>query len=79
MSSLRDIPRPKGGGGTDFCPFFDAALEAWSRDQEAVCVYLTDGYGSFPSEAPQLPVLWVITPGGLPCEEIPYGEICRLI
>jgi predicted metal-dependent peptidase len=79
ISSLRDIPRPKGGGGTDFCPFFDAALEAWSGDQEAVCVYLTDGYGSFPSEAPQLPVLWVITPGGLPSEEIPYGEICRLI
>lgn len=50
-----------------------------SGDRQAVCVYLTDGYGEFPEEAPQLPVLWVVVPGGLPSEEIPYGEICRLI
>jgi predicted metal-dependent peptidase len=79
IDSRRNIPKPEGGGGTDFRPFFKAAVEAWSGDQEAVCVYLTDGYGEFPEEAPQLPVLWVIVPGGLPSEEIPYGEICRLI
>lgn len=79
ISGIREIPRPEGGGGTDFCPFFKAAMEAWSGDQEAICVYLTDGYGDFPEEAPQLPVLWVIVPGGLPSEDIPYGEICRLI
>lgn len=79
ITALRDIPRPKGGGGTNFRPFFKAAIDTWSGDQEAVCVYLTDGYGDFPSVSPQLPVLWVITPGGLSSEEIPYGEICRLI
>lgn len=79
ISVIREIPRPEGGGGTDFRPFFQAAMEAWSGDQEAICVYLTDGYGDFPEEAPQVPVLWVIVPGGLPSEDIPYGEICRLI
>jgi predicted metal-dependent peptidase len=79
ISGIREIPRPEGGGGTDFRPFFKAAMEAWSGDQEAICVYLTDGYGDFPEEAPQLPVLWVIVPGGLPSEDIPYGEICRLL
>ncbi|MEB3330995.1 MAG: VWA-like domain-containing protein [Synechococcaceae cyanobacterium] len=79
IGGIREIPRPEGGGGTDFNPFFKAAMEAWSGDQEAICVYLTDGYGEFPEEAPQLPVLWVIVPGGLPSEDIPYGEICRLI
>lgn len=79
ISGIREIPRPEGGGGTDFRPFFKAAMEAWSGDQEAICVYLTDGYGDFPEEMPQLPVLWVIVPGGLPSDEIPYGEICRLI
>lgn len=79
ISVIRKIPRPEGGGGTDFRPFFQAAMEAWSGDQEAICVYLTDGYGDFPEEAPQVPVLWVIVPGGLPSEDIPYGEICRLI
>jgi len=79
IGSMHEIPQPEGGGGTDFRPFFQAAMEAWSGDQEAICVYLTDGYGAFPEEAPQLPVLWVIVPGGLPSEEIPYGEISRLI
>ena len=79
IDSIRDLPRPEGGGGTDFRPFFRAAEQAWSGDQEAVCVYLTDGYGDFTEEAPELPVLWVIVPGGLPSEEIPYGEICRLV
>ena len=79
IGGIREIPRPEGGGGTDFRPFFKAAMEAWSGDQEAICVYLTDGYGEFPKEAPQLPVLWVIVPGGLPSDDIPYGEICRLI
>ena len=79
IGGIREIPRPEGGGGTDFRPFFKAAMEAWSGDQEAICVYLTDGYGDFPEEAPQLPVLWGIVPGGLPSEDIPYGEICRII
>lgn len=79
ISSIREIPKPEGGGGTDFRPFFKAAMEAWSGDQEAICVYLTDGYGDFPQEAPQLPVLWVIVPGGLDNDAIPYGEICRLL
>ena len=79
IDSIRDIPKPEGGGGTDFCPFLQAAQEAWSGDQEAVCVYLTDGMGEFPEEPPELPVLWVIVPGGLPSHEIPYGEVCRLI
>jgi predicted metal-dependent peptidase len=79
ISDIREIPRPVGGGGTDFRPFFRAVMEAWCGDQEAICVYLTDGYGDFPEEMPQLPVLWVIVPGGLPSEEVPYGDVCRLI
>ncbi|MCP9784078.1 hypothetical protein KBY83_12260 [Cyanobium sp. WKJ7-Wakatipu] len=79
IGSVHEIPQPEGGGGTDFRPFFQAAMEAWSGDQEAICVYLTDGYGDFPEEAPRLPVLWVIVPGGLQSEDIPYGEISRLI
>jgi predicted metal-dependent peptidase len=79
LSRIAEVPRPEGGGGTDFRPFFKAAHEAWSGDQEAVCVYLTDGMGEFPEEPPELPVLWVIVPGGLSSDEIPFGEVCRLI
>ncbi len=55
-----------GGGGTDFRPVFQS-IEDRSIDAAAL-VYLTDGYGSAPREAPAYPVLWVLTPGGKePC------------
>lgn len=73
-----EIPPPEGGGGTDFRPFFDAIAATWGGQNEAVCVYLTDGYGDFPEKIPQLPILWVIIPGGLDTDEFPYGEVVRL-
>jgi predicted metal-dependent peptidase len=79
LDSASEIPTPEGGGGTDFCPFFIDIKKAWSGDHEAVCVYLTDGFGDFPDEIPDFPVLWVIVPGGLPSEDIPFGEVCRLV
>ncbi|MDJ0712864.1 MAG: hypothetical protein QNJ54_01430 [Prochloraceae cyanobacterium] len=51
------------------CPNFSAG----------VCVYLTDGYGDFPPEPPELPVLWVVTLGGLDLSEFPFGEAVRLL
>jgi predicted metal-dependent peptidase len=74
-----EIPRPVGGGGTSFVPFFEkvSANRRWHTN--GVCVYLTDGYGSFPDDPPTLPVLWVVTPGGLELEEFPFGEAVRLL
>jgi predicted metal-dependent peptidase len=43
-----------------------------------VIVYLTDGFGDFPLEPPKLPVLWVVTPGGLAPEGFPFGEVVSL-
>ncbi|WP_027891637.1 DUF2201 family putative metallopeptidase [Calidithermus chliarophilus] len=73
------VPTPQGGGGTDFRPFFQAVREAHDDHLGGVCVYLTDGYGDFPSEAPEIPVLWVITPGGVELEGLPFGEGVRLV
>jgi MoxR-like ATPase len=47
--------------------------------EHSVCVYLTDGYGDFPAEPPDLPVLWVVTPGGRALETFPFGEAVRLL
>jgi predicted metal-dependent peptidase len=72
-------PLPKGGGGTDFRPFV-AALEAQGdHGTPSVAIYLTDGYGQFPKRAPAIPMLWVITAGGLPLERVPFGEAVRLV
>jgi len=73
------IPKPIGGGGTSFIPFFAKVEATQDRSLEGVCVYLTDGYGSFPSSIPSLPVLWVVTAGGLTLEEFPFGEAVRLL
>ena len=74
-----DIPKPKGGGGTSFVPFFDKVIASWDGMTTGVCVYLTDGYGIFPNNPPELPVLWVVTPGGLDLSQFPFGETVRLL
>jgi predicted metal-dependent peptidase len=73
------IPPPVGGGGTDFRPFFEKVQGADEANLPALCVYLTDGFGTFPEAPPALPVLWVITPGGLDLAQIPFGERVRLV
>jgi predicted metal-dependent peptidase len=69
-----DIPTPQGGGGTDFKPVFEKA-EAAEPD---VIIYLTDGYGDFPANAPRAPTLWVVPPGGLEDSGFPFGDVLRL-
>lgn len=73
------IPTPEGGGGTSFVAFFDLIAQVWDGQTTTVCIYLTDGYGSFPESKPDLPVLWVVTPGGLQSNDFPFGEVVRLV
>lgn len=73
------LPQPRGGGGTDFRPFFERIARhpfQWGR---TVAIYLTDGYGAFPASPPRCPVLWVVTPGGRAAGEFPFGEVVRLV
>jgi predicted metal-dependent peptidase len=79
LTNQDEFPKPVGGGGTDFRPFFEAIEKEHAELNPTLSVYLTDGYGTFPSEAPALPVLWVLTPGGLDANAIPFGEAVRLI
>lgn len=60
----------KGGGGTDFVPVFDRVNE--EMEQPDVLIYLTDMEGSFPSTAPDYPVVWgSVTPEST----APFGEV----
>jgi predicted metal-dependent peptidase len=81
------IPVAKGGGGTDFVPFFRATDPARDADSAArrsgaggtrLAVYLTDGHGNFPNPAPDRPVLWVVVAGGLESAQFPFGEVVRM-
>jgi len=71
--TLEDL-QLEGGWGTDFRPVFD-----WidrSLSEVNVLVYLTDGEGEAPGQAPLYPVLWALTSGG----EAPasWGQVVEL-
>lgn len=80
LTEEKSLPKLRGGGGTSFIPFF-AELEQQSPilPGRRLAIYLTDGFGDFPNTLPELSVLWVIPPGGLPNEKFPFGEVARLI
>jgi len=61
-----------GGGGTDFRPPFRWLEERGIKP--AAFIYLTDGYGPFPTEQPDYPVLWCMTTNVVP----PWGEHVRI-
>ena len=41
IDSLDSIPKPKGGGGTDFEPFFEEIEKEKYKENDGVCIYLT--------------------------------------
>jgi predicted metal-dependent peptidase len=72
-----------GGGGTCFeCIFkhIDTYKEEnMSTDfSQILPIILTDGYAYFNEEWAIDPVLWVISPGGVKCSEIPFGDTTRI-
>ena len=90
VAADRPLPVAKGGGGTDFRPFFLATAPGAGGDaaEAAVfgasgvprlAVYLTDGCGTFPESAPDRSVLWVVTPGGVGEDRFPFGEVVRMV
>ncbi|MEE2812136.1 MAG: VWA-like domain-containing protein [Candidatus Thermoplasmatota archaeon] len=64
-----------GGGGTDLCPPFEWVEDNMPEPPKAL-LYMTDGFGPTPQEAPEYPVLWVLNQHGRqPCH---WGEIVRI-
>lgn len=61
---------PCGGGGTDFRPAF--GYLATMDEPPVALVYLTDLLGSFPRQAPDVPVLWAVPEGYN--ANAPFGE-----
>ncbi len=66
----------EGGGGTDFTVLFDKLMDNYDPFADSLCIYLTDGDGTFPETSPPMPVLWVATDDSV--EAFPFGEVTRL-
>lgn len=70
-----DLPidfQVKGGGGTSFRPVFQYIERKGITP--ACLIYLTDLYGTFPSEPPDYPVMWVCVNK----EIAPFGETVHM-
>jgi predicted metal-dependent peptidase len=74
LTSQDPVPTEiQGRGGTDFRPVFD---EIETRGLlPSAAVFLTDGMGDYPDEAPPYPVLWVLTPNH---QHPPFGTVTVL-
>lgn len=60
-----------GGGGTDFRPAFKHV--EGMEDVDAL-IYLTDTFGTYPSEQPEYPVFWASIYDYERCSKPPFGE-----
>jgi predicted metal-dependent peptidase len=78
FSRENELPSPKGGGGTSFVPFFTWIDLQLDRGERPLCIYFTDGFGTFPSKQPSVSVLWVVMPGGLESGRFPFGDVARM-
>lgn len=81
MDRNSKLPAPKGGGGTSFCPFFEAVgkNQLAQPSTQRLAIYLTDGFGEFPRHQPWIQTLWVVTAGGLASDDFPFGTVTRLL
>lgn len=74
--AVKEIPPPVGGGGTSFVPFFNQLKKEEAENAVFdVIIYFTDGYGKFPTNALNVPVLWVVPEDGEDEEKFPFGQV----
>lgn len=64
--------KARGGGGTDF-----TWLSDYNDKNITICVFLTDGYGSFPERGSvTFPVIWCLNHSE--ALEVPFGETLHM-
>lgn len=70
----RRLDQVLGRGGTDFRPPLQPSFLRQYRPD--LVVLFTDGYGPAPESPPRVPVLWILTPGGV--IPAPWGRVIRM-
>ena len=82
VEDILDRPKLQGGGGTSFIKVIDKVKEVALEDSSAqtLAIIFTDGYAWLNDfEDPETPVMWCISPGGVRSEDLPFGEVARII
>jgi predicted metal-dependent peptidase len=79
---MLEHPQLQGGGGTSFVKVVDKINEVALEDSSAqtLAIIFTDGYARLNDfEEPDCSVMWCISPGGVRNEDLPFGEVVRII
>jgi predicted metal-dependent peptidase len=78
IDSIEGVPKVVGRGGTSFIPFFKHIKKNTDHfHSNKALIYLTDGYGDFPIDAPA-PTMWIVCKDGLETSGFPFGEVIRI-
>ena len=82
IDRIEQMPKAVGRGGTSFVPFFDYLKKHGEENNllgnNKLSIYFTDGYGDFPSQAPNNPTMWLVCKDGLETQSFPFGEVVRI-
>ena len=68
-------PKGHGGGGTSFVPAFEDMEKNTGYGQSRLLIYVTDGYGAFPSQTPDFDTIWLVPEGQRSPEQFPFGNV----
>lgn len=82
IADILDTPKIQGGGGTSFVQVMKKIEDEHNDDStvQTLGIVFTDGYARLNDfQEPDCPVLWCISPGGVRDEDIPFGEVVRII
>jgi predicted metal-dependent peptidase len=82
VAEILGTPKLQGGGGTSFVEPIKKLNEMAEEDSttQTLGIIFTDGYARLNDfEEPNCPVMWCISPGGLESDQLPFGEVVRII
>jgi len=82
VAEIFDTPKLQGGGGTSFVEPMKKLTETAEEDSttQTLGIIFTDGYARLNDfEEPPCSVLWCISPGGVPNDSLPFGEVVRIV
>jgi predicted metal-dependent peptidase len=82
VAEIFDTPKLQGGGGTSFVEPMKKLTEMAEEDSttQTLGIIFTDGYARLNDfEEPPCSVLWCISPGGVPNDSLPFGEVVRIV
>jgi predicted metal-dependent peptidase len=82
VESIFSTPKLEGGGGTSFVNVMEKLRSVSEEDStvRTLGIVFTDGYAPTNDfKEPDCDVLWCISPGGVPDDHLPFGEVVRIM